>query len=107
VRTHGDAVELVVANDGARIGPDRVAELTRPFHRGGPERTGASGSGLGLAIVAAVTEAHGGRLDLRAREEGGLRVLVALPRAGAEARAEARAEAGATGAEAGAEGGTP
>ncbi|MFJ5884375.1 sensor histidine kinase [Kitasatospora cineracea] len=91
VRTAGREVELVVENGGARLDPGQVAELTRPFRRGGPERTGsggAAGSGLGLAIVAAVTEAHGGRLDLRAREEGGLRVLVALPRAGAGAGTE-------------------
>ena len=39
------------------------------------------GSGLGLSIVAAVAAAHGGRLDLLARPEGGLRVSIALPAA--------------------------
>jgi signal transduction histidine kinase len=81
VRPSGTAVELVVENGGERLTPDQVLELVRPFRRLGPERTGGNGSGLGLAIVAAVTEAHDGRLELSARKGGGLRVLVTLPRA--------------------------
>ncbi|WP_304523792.1 HAMP domain-containing sensor histidine kinase [Actinoplanes sp. DH11] len=38
----------------------------------------AGSAGLGLSIVAAVTAAHGGRLDLTARTDGGLRVVVIL-----------------------------
>ncbi|WP_234338150.1 sensor histidine kinase [Streptomyces sp. NRRL F-5727] len=82
VRLRADtaAVELVVENGGKVLSTDQAAELTRPFRRGGPGRTGGTGSGLGLAIVAAVTEAHGGRLVLHPREDGGLRVAVTLPR---------------------------
>ncbi|MGP3690292.1 sensor histidine kinase [Streptomyces sp. IBSNAI002] len=93
LRTTGSAVELVVENGGSVLAQEQVAELTRPFRRAGADRTGSTGPGqalglgLGLAIVAAVTEVHDGRLDLRAREGGGLRVAVTLPRAveGAEA----------------------
>ena len=80
VRPAGAGVQLVVENGGAVLTSDQVAELTRPFRRLGPERTGSDGgSGLGLAIVAAVTEAHDGRLELHARDGGGLRVTVTLP----------------------------
>ncbi|MFF2773902.1 sensor histidine kinase [Streptomyces sp. NPDC058052] len=87
VRVHADAsaVELVVENGGKVLTDDQTAVLTRPFRRGGPGRTGGNGSGLGLAIVAAVTEAHDGRLDLHPREGGGLRVVVTLPRTPAPA----------------------
>ncbi|MFI2205637.1 sensor histidine kinase [Streptomyces sp. NPDC020192] len=80
-------VRLVVENGGPLLTGDQVAQLARPFRRLGAERTGGgsgAGSGLGLSIVAAVAEAHGGTLDLRARTEGGLRATVTLSRAAAE-----------------------
>ncbi|MFD1934726.1 MULTISPECIES: ATP-binding protein [Nonomuraea] len=59
--------------------------MAQPFERLGGERTGSSG--LGLSIVAAVAAAHGGRLALLARPEGGLRVSIALPAAKVPVRA--------------------
>jgi signal transduction histidine kinase len=50
--------------------------LTEPFRR---LDRGYDGLGLGLSIVRTVVEVHGGTLDLRAREEGGLAVRVSLP----------------------------
>ena len=52
----------------------------------GTPRTGSQmGTGLGLSIVASIAHAHGGALDLHARRDGGLRVVIALPAAaGAE-----------------------
>lgn len=58
--------------------------LTQPFERLGTDRTGSQeSSGLGLSIVAAIVCAHGGRLDLRVRPEGGLKVTAAMPSAAA------------------------
>ncbi|WP_239137506.1 sensor histidine kinase [Sphaerisporangium rufum] len=63
---------------GGRVFDQReVDRLAQPFERLGAERTGSSG--LGLSIVAAVAAAHGGRLELAARPEGGLRVSISLP----------------------------
>jgi signal transduction histidine kinase len=80
VRTHagpdGEAV-LDVVNSGPRVDPALARRLTAPFERGG--RTGHDGAGLGLSIVRAVAEAHGGRLRLVPRAEGGLAVRVTLP----------------------------
>ena len=57
-----------------------VARLAQPFKRLSEDRTGSqNGHGLGLSIVAAIVAAHEGRLDLRARAEGGLRVQITLP----------------------------
>jgi signal transduction histidine kinase len=67
-----------VETGGAVLAAEQVAELAQPFRRLGADRTG-TGSGLGLSIVAAIAEAHDGRLDLRARPEGGLRVEITLP----------------------------
>jgi signal transduction histidine kinase len=89
----GSTARLVVENGGDVLAQEEVAELGRPFRRLGVERTGsdAAGAGLGLSIVAAIAEAHGGSLDLRARADGGLRVTVALPRAAASGAADAAA----------------
>jgi signal transduction histidine kinase len=62
---------LRVANSGARIPPERVAELTEPFRRLDQERTGP-GLGLGLSIVRAIANAHGASLLLEPGAAGGL-----------------------------------
>jgi signal transduction histidine kinase len=76
----GAEVGLVVETGGRVLDQRDVDRLTRPFERLGAERTGSeNGSGLGLSIVAAIAAAHGGRLELLARPQGGLRVWIALP----------------------------
>jgi signal transduction histidine kinase len=78
----GAFVRLTVENGGAVLARDDVNELARPFRRLGAERTGSErGSGLGLSIVRSITKAHGGVLELQARDGGGLRVVITLPRA--------------------------
>ena len=80
----GGGARLVVENGGQVLDQRQVAELSQPFRRLEADRIGTDqGSGLGLSIVAAIAEAHGGTLDLRARPGGGLRVCVELPAAAA------------------------
>jgi signal transduction histidine kinase len=88
----GPTALLAIENGGDVLTPEQVAELAQPFRRLGVERTGSdvAGAGLGLSIVAAIAEAHGGTLELRARADGGLRATVALPRAAARAPQGAR-----------------
>lgn len=84
----GAEARLVVESGGRVLDQRDVDRLTRPFERLGADRTGSeNGSGLGLSIVAAIAAAHGGRLDLVARPQGGLRVSIALPYVPAEVRA--------------------
>jgi len=79
-QTDGHRASLVVENGGEVLDQQQVTELAQPFRRLGADRTGSDkGSGLGLSIVAAIAEAHGGTLDLQARDGGGLRVCVELP----------------------------
>jgi signal transduction histidine kinase len=83
-QTDGSRASLVVENGGPVLDQRQVDELAQPFRRLGADRTGSDqGSGLGLSIVAAIAEAHGGTLDLQARDRGGLRVRVELPAAAA------------------------
>jgi two-component system sensor histidine kinase VanS len=80
---HPTSVVLTVENTGDRLSPPLVATLAEPFRRG-TDRVHAdhSGVGLGLAIVERIARAHGGRLTLAPRANGGLRVSVRLPRSG-------------------------
>jgi signal transduction histidine kinase len=73
---------LVVDSGGPVLDEDAVQQLAKPFHRLGPERVADNnGAGLGLSIVRAIATAHGGTLELHARPEGGLRVVIGLPTA--------------------------
>jgi signal transduction histidine kinase len=75
-RTAGGRVHLTVANGGPRIEPADAETLTQPFRR---LDRGAGGFGLGLSIVRSVVVAHGGTLEIRAPEVGGLDVHIELP----------------------------
>jgi signal transduction histidine kinase len=76
----GDRARLTVDSSGPVLEQDLVDQLAQPFVRLGQDRTNPDdGHGLGLSIVAAIAAAHGGRLDPRARPEGGLRVRITLP----------------------------
>ena len=77
----GDRAQLTVESSGESLGPSQVRDLAQPFRRLRADRTGsARGAGLGLSIVAAIATAHQGTLTLQAREHGGLRLLIELPR---------------------------
>jgi hypothetical protein len=94
VRATGGEAVLRVVNDGPMLADETLERLTEPFERGHRRRQ-PRGAGLGLSIVRAVADAHGGRLTLAARPEGGLVADVRLP---------AWSVAGASAAGAGAEG---
>ena len=74
-------VEIRVEDDGPGIPADRLADVLEPFRRLDASRNRDSGgAGLGLAIAQAAAQAHGGRLDLANRPEGGLRAGLILPK---------------------------
>jgi signal transduction histidine kinase len=70
-------VELVVADDGPGIAPDVKKHLFERFARGGGEVSGSFG--LGLAIVQAVTETHGGTVEVKSTPRSGTHFTVRLP----------------------------
>jgi two-component system osmolarity sensor histidine kinase EnvZ len=61
-----------VRDRGPGVPAGEAERLKRPFTRLDEARSGPGGAGLGLAIVDRVARAHGGRLELAAREGGGL-----------------------------------
>jgi signal transduction histidine kinase len=76
----GDGIAtLTVTNGGEMLADSAVRDLAQPFQRGGASRSAGEGAGLGLSIVKSIAGAHGGRLGLRARPDGGLEVTVRIP----------------------------
>ncbi len=74
---YGGTIIMMTAATEAAIPPGEVSRLLEPFQRLGRQRVGqAGGHGLGLAIVQSIARAHGARLGVRARPEGGPDVTV-------------------------------
>ena len=73
-------VLLEVADRGPGLTPEQASHVFERFYRGDTARTRTSGgTGLGLSIVAALAEAHGGRVGVTATPGGGATFLVELP----------------------------
>lgn len=76
----GDAVALVVDDEGPGIAPEHLPRVFERFYKGDPSRA-SEGVGLGLAIVKHLARAHGGSVAAENRPEGGARFTVRLPAA--------------------------
>jgi two-component system OmpR family sensor kinase len=65
VRLDGGEAVVSVSDDGPGIAPAVAARIFEPFYRADPSRARTTGgAGLGLAIVAAIVNAHRGRVTL-------------------------------------------
>ncbi|MBL8552549.1 MAG: DUF4118 domain-containing protein [Hyphomonadaceae bacterium] len=70
----GDGVEIAVEDSGPGISAAHKARLFESFFTTKP-----GGMGMGLPICRSIVEAHGGRIDVQDRPEGGARFRVTLP----------------------------
>ncbi|HYE57068.1 MAG TPA: HAMP domain-containing sensor histidine kinase, partial [Rhodothermales bacterium] len=80
VRSAQGRVEIRIEDRGIGLAEGEAARVFEPFYRGAEARRVAPGIGLGLPLVRRVAEVHGGRVQAAAREGGGARFTVSLPR---------------------------
>jgi signal transduction histidine kinase len=81
VKTDGEAVIVVVADDGPGLPADDLHNLFEPFFRVDRSRSKKSGGyGLGLSICKRIVEAHGGRIEAANRSGRGAEFTITLPR---------------------------
>lgn len=78
VRGDRGCAVVSVRDHGPGVPEGELANLCQPFFRGSNARL-AAGHGLGLAIVQRVVQAHGGTVDPRNAEGGGLEVSLRFP----------------------------
>ncbi|MDE1894278.1 MAG: HAMP domain-containing histidine kinase [Xanthomonadaceae bacterium] len=78
VRTGHGYADITVRDHGPGVPESELALLFRPFYRGS-NAARAEGHGLGLAIVQRVVQAHGGSIEVRNAEGGGLEIRLRLP----------------------------
>lgn len=74
LQTRGDEVRLEVRDRGSGMSEAVLANALLPFYS-----TKRAGSGLGLALAREIIEAHGGRIVLANRPEGGFSVTLVMP----------------------------
>jgi signal transduction histidine kinase len=73
-------VRMLISNTGQVVTNDQLETIVQPFRRLGGDRTSSHrGVGLGLTLVSAITNAHGGSLQIDAPRGGGLSITVTLP----------------------------
>lgn len=71
----GDFVVVTIADTGTGIDPQIAPRLFQPF-----ATTKAAGVGIGLSISRRIVEAHGGKIWVETRQEGGSTFKFSLPR---------------------------
>ena len=82
VLTVGDAVHIVIEDQGPGIPEAQLDAVMKPFYRLESSRNRLTGgSGLGLYIARDLIARQGGTLSLANRPEGGLRATIALRKA--------------------------
>jgi signal transduction histidine kinase/ligand-binding sensor domain-containing protein/DNA-binding response OmpR family regulator len=86
VARRGEAVELVVADDGVGIAEGDLPRVFDRFYRvESPGSRPREGTGLGLALVRELVALQGGRIEVESRLGEGTRFRVSLPAAAGDA----------------------
>jgi signal transduction histidine kinase len=75
---HGNEVLVTIADTGIGISPKDQERIFTKYFRSHKAK-GYKGTGLGLTISKAITEEHGGSIEVASREDGGSRFTVRLP----------------------------
>lgn len=74
ITAQGDWDKLTLCDNGSGMSELQLQQALLPFYS-----TKRDGTGLGLALCREIVDAHGGRIKLANRKEGGLQVTLWLP----------------------------
>jgi two-component system sensor histidine kinase KdpD len=74
-----DSVLVSVADSGPGVKADEQSRIFDKFYRGMNSSRFREGTGMGLSIAKGIVEAHGGKITVSARPEGGSVFSVQLP----------------------------
>ncbi|MCP4323206.1 MAG: two-component sensor histidine kinase [Psychromonas sp.] len=72
-----ETLQILIQDKGPGIAPEELERIFTPYHR---LHDDDQGYGLGLGISRNIVHAHNGDLHLVNRDEGGLEVIISLPR---------------------------
>ena len=79
-KTKGDQAKVIVRDTGIGIPAADLSYIFERFYRGEKSRNRATGgAGIGLAIAKALTDAHGGRIEVHSTPGAGSEFTVSLP----------------------------
>ncbi|MCC5879981.1 MAG: HAMP domain-containing histidine kinase [Idiomarina sp.] len=73
-------LQISIRDQGPGVDDDKIDELFVPFFRADPSRHHGAGVGLGLSLCQRSSAVLGGRLEARNHADGGLEVIVEIPR---------------------------
>ena len=78
-RLEADSVVVSVADSGPGVKADEQSRIFEKFYRGMHSSRFREGTGMGLSIAKGIVEAHGGKITVSARPEGGSVFSIQLP----------------------------
>ena len=73
-------LEMAVLDRGPGVPVEQRERIFEPFYRLPGHAEHAGGVGLGLSLVSQIAHRHGGQVRCEAREGGGSRFVLSLPR---------------------------
>jgi cell cycle sensor histidine kinase DivJ len=76
-----DGAAITVADTGVGIPASELGRIGKPFEQVAGTKTAQKGTGLGLSLVKALTELHGGRMDIVSALGDGTTVTLQVPNA--------------------------